>query len=279
MEEWKVGKLEEGEGKREGWKNGRLEDWKIGRVEDRRNVAGESALEAFRRFAQSILPSSLRLLPTFQPSILPVFQSSNLPIFRSSILPLFHSSFFRSSILLLIAVFPAVAQTHSQLALETGVTFGIRNRNDYVLQPIFLTYSLEPFGRRLQLGENWELSHEALLSALHVVIWNGVENRYTGVVFRGRFSLHSTKSPWTISLDGGGGVGVFDSTRADAAQGQDFAFNITTSLKVRYRLRDHLELYAGVLYQHYSNLDLSEPEVPNVGLDSAGPIVGMGWEF
>jgi Lipid A 3-O-deacylase (PagL) len=204
---------------------------------------------------------------------------SRTPLLHRSITPL-----LRSSIFLLLAVIgsvplSAVAQTRSQLALETGVTFGIRNRNDYVLQPIFLTYSLEPFGRRLELGENWELSHEALFSALHVVIWNGVENRYTGVVFRGRFSLHSTKSPWTISLDGGGGVGVFDSTRADAAQGQDFAFNITSSLKVRYRLRDHLELYAGVLYQHLSNLDLSEPEVPNVGLDSAGPIVGIGWEF
>ena len=74
-------------------------------------------------------------------------------------------------------------------------------------------------------------------------------------------------------------MGGVDSDDTPFGQGEDFAFCLLASGGVRFSISNTWSLWAGFLWQHLSNADLSEPRRRNTGLDSLGPVAGVSYGF
>ena len=74
-------------------------------------------------------------------------------------------------------------------------------------------------------------------------------------------------------------MGGVDSDDTPFGQGEDFAFCLLASGGVRFSISNTWSIWAGVLWQHLSNADLSEPRRRNTGLDSLGPVAGVSYAF
>jgi len=61
--------------------------------------------------------------------------------------------------------------------------------------------------------------------------------------------------------------------------GQDFNFTFGVGAGARYDIDEHWFVRAGVLYTHFSNAGLSEPEHENQPIDALGPQVSVGFRF
>ncbi len=72
-------------------------------------------------------------------------------------------------------------------------------------------------------------------------------------------------------------MGAVDSDDTPFGQGEDFC--LLASGGRQSALSDVWSVWAGFLWQHLSNADLSEPRHRNTGLDSIGPIVGVSYAF
>lgn len=162
--------------------------------------------------------------------------------------------------------------------VQTAQIFGLNNPNDYLLaaQYLSLVYRADEIAWRF---ESFELTPEFLLSAVGQAVLRGPENHYFGGALRGRLVLSRPASKWSCYLESGAGAGAIDSTGPPSGLGQDFTFNLLLGGGVRYAFAERCTVGIGVLYQHLSNADLSEPDTPNVGLDAVGPSLTVGIAF
>ena len=72
-------------------------------------------------------------------------------------------------------------------------------------------------------------------------------------------------------------MGFIDShPNISGAQGQDFTFNILTAVGVSYQINDRWKANVGILYQHLSNAQQTDP---NPSLNLLGPQIGATYSF
>jgi len=126
------------------------------------------------------------------------------------------------------------------------------------------------------LRGNWELS----ASAAYTAIPRGPETRYSA--FDLGFRRNFVPRQWRAApyFDFRLGVGDIDAKGPEGvryAQGQDLSFTILMGSGVRYNFSPRFSASAGLTYMHVSNLYLSEPRVPDFGINVYGPIVGICW--
>lgn len=109
----------------------------------------------------------------------------------------------------------------------------------------------------------------------------GLENHYFGI--NAGFRYNFIQPGWRLQpfVSGGVGLGAVDATKeyTAGALGQNFTFNIQSTIGAAYKLDDHWKLTAAILYQHLSNAGLSEPERPNSSLNTLGPQIGATYSF
>lgn len=164
------------------------------------------------------------------------------------------------------------------VTLATGVLFGVHNKNNYLTVPNILTlrwYLLKAdwFGGSVR-AEQW-----LGVSAIGTAIVRGPESHYFGIALASGTRLRRPGSRWSWQFDAHGGVGAIDSRGVSYGQGQDFTITAIGRLSANYDLTDRVTISGGAIYQHFSNAGLSEPKMKNVGLDTFGPSVSVGYRF
>ncbi|MDQ6624562.1 MAG: acyloxyacyl hydrolase [Verrucomicrobiota bacterium] len=109
----------------------------------------------------------------------------------------------------------------------------------------------------------------------------GLENHYWGVNAGFRYNFIQPGCRLQPYVSGGIGLGWVDATNTytAGALGQNFTFNIQSTVGVDYKLNDHWKANLGIIYQHLSNAGLSEPERPNSSLNTLGPQIGATYSF
>ncbi len=108
-------------------------------------------------------------------------------------------------------------------------------------------------------------------------IIRGVENHYFGLNVGLRYNFGRAGSRLMPYFSGGLGLGFIDSN-ADTfgSQGQDFTFNILTAAGVSYKFSDRFSGQLGLLYEHFSNAEQTDP---NPSLNLLGPQLGFTLSF
>jgi len=164
-----------------------------------------------------------------------------------------------------------------EISLETAGLFGVRNPNHYVIAPQLLSLAWQPFPQ-WQIGP-LRLRGQILATFLGEAVLHGPESYFLGGALRMRLIFSLGNSRWALYADGGGGMGAVDSDDTPFGQGEDFAFCLLASGGVRFIVSDAWSVWAGFLWQHFSNADISEPRRRNTGLDSLGPVAGVSYAF
>ena len=160
-----------------------------------------------------------------------------------------------------------------EITLETAGVFGVRNPNNYVIAPQLLSLAWQPFPQ-WQIGPV-RIRGQVLATFLGEAILQGPESYFLGGALRVRLIFPLGTSRWALYADGGAGMGGIDSDDTPRGQGEDFAFCLLASGGVRFSISSAWSVWAGFLWQHLSNADLSEPRRRNTALDSLGPVAGL----
>ncbi|MFN2508972.1 MAG: acyloxyacyl hydrolase [Chthoniobacterales bacterium] len=163
-----------------------------------------------------------------------------------------------------------------EIAAETSYLWGsLANPNSYEVGAQFIT-------ARLRWGtietESWMRGYnQVYFLAMAQPIFRGPESFYYGVSAGFRYNFVQPHRRWIPYISGGVGLGWIDSHSDIAgAQGQDFTFNIVSTVGVSYRVNDKLKLSVGALYEHLSNGGQTDP---NPSLNLFGPQVGLTCSF
>lgn len=163
-----------------------------------------------------------------------------------------------------------------EMAVESAYLLGVfGNPNSYEIGAEFLT-------ARVRWGtiktDSWFRGYNQFyVSAMAEPIFRGVENHYFGLNFGSRYNFARPGTRFVPYISGGLGLGWIDSHAGiPGAQGQDFTFNILTAAGISYKMNDHWELDAGILYQHLSNGGQTDP---NPSLNLLGPQIGLDYSF
>jgi opacity protein-like surface antigen len=163
-----------------------------------------------------------------------------------------------------------------EFALESAYLFGVINPpRDYQVGAEFIT-------GRIRWGviqsDNWLRGYNQFyISAIAEPIFKGIENHYFGLNFGMRYNFVQPGSRFVPYISGGLGLGWIDShPEIPGGQGQDFTFNILTAAGISYLINDHWKVNVGILYQHLSNADQTDP---NPSLNLVGPQVGLNYSF
>lgn len=146
----------------------------------------------------------------------------------------------------------------------------------YTLVPnlFSLRWQMDDIGGRGILRGNWEL----MLSGAFTAIPRGPETRYWAYDMGMRRNFIHRNWRFVPYFDGHLGLGNIDAKGplgVPFAQGQDFTFTMMMGSGVRYNFNSRFAVSAGINYMHVSNLYLSEPKVPNYGINVYGPMVGF----
>jgi opacity protein-like surface antigen len=163
-----------------------------------------------------------------------------------------------------------------EVAAESAYLLGFfNNPNSYEIGAEFLT-------GRVRWGviqnDSWLRGYNQFyISAMAEPIFRGVENHYFGFDFGFRYNFVRPGSRFIPYFSGGVGLGWIDShPDMRGSQGQDFTFNILSALGISYKIDNHWKVDAGVLYQHLSNGDQTDP---NPSLNLIGPQIGLSYSF
>lgn len=182
--------------------------------------------------------------------------------------------------------FPREDWTRLEFAFETGALFGLNNPGDYQTLPQLLTLRWAPFPP-FRLGE-YRLLHQFSVNAAAVSFYHNrrnfndsrrAEKYYFGAGVGARLAFYKPGCRWELALDGRFYVGDTDSQGPPFGQGQDLTFSAVVTGSVAYRITDRAKIGVGFMYEHFSNAALSEPEVPNIGLDTIGPNLSFSYSF
>ena len=163
-----------------------------------------------------------------------------------------------------------------ELGVESGYLFGVFNPPQaYQIGAEFIT-------ARVRWGvvdrTDWLHGYQQFyVSAIAEPIFRGIENRYFGLNFGGRYNFIQPGRRLNPYISGGLGLGWIDShANIFGGQGQDFTFNILTAAGISYKANDHWKIDIGVLYQHLSNGGQTDP---NPSLNLVGPQIGVTYSF
>ena len=167
-----------------------------------------------------------------------------------------------------------------EVAQETAVTFGISNPNHYVVAPQVISLRWQPKAEEHFFHTPLLLRMQYTLSAVAVPFLRGPEDHYFGLAvgLRHVWRLADT-SPVSFFVEGRFAVGDINSSGPPNGQGQDLTFSALVTSGLLYQYNDRLKFGAGVLYEHFSNGGLSQPEVENIGLDTVGPNLSVSYSF
>jgi lipid A 3-O-deacylase len=163
-----------------------------------------------------------------------------------------------------------------EFALESGYLFGVINPpQDYQVGAEFLTARIR-WG--VVQGDSWLRGYNQFyVSAIAEPIFQGIENHYFGFNLGMRYNFVRPGSRFVPYVSGGVGAGWIDShPEIPGGQGQDFTFNILSAAGISYLVDDHWKISVGVLYEHLSNADQTDP---NPSLNLFGPQVGVSYSF
>jgi len=163
-----------------------------------------------------------------------------------------------------------------QLSTESAYLMGIfGNPNSYEIGAQFVTARVR-WG--IVQSDSWLRGfNQVYFLAMAEPIFRGPENHYFGISAGLRYNFVRPTARIVPYVSGGVGCGFIDShPQIFGAQGEDFTFNILTAAGLSYRLNDHWQATAGVLYQHLSNAGLTNP---NPSLNLLGPQLGITYSF
>jgi opacity protein-like surface antigen len=163
-----------------------------------------------------------------------------------------------------------------EFAVESGYLFGVINPpRDYQVGAEFIT-------ARVRWGvmerDGWLRGYNQFyISGIAEPVFKGIENHYFGLNFGMRYNFVQPGRRLVPYVSGGLGLGWIDShPEISGGQGQDFTFNILTAAGISYMIDEHWKVSAGILYQHLSNADQTDP---NPSLNLLGPQVGLDYSF
>lgn len=171
----------------------------------------------------------------------------------------------------------AISVPDVEVSTETAYLFGIiGNPNSYEIGAQFFTARW-----RWGLNDNEESIfrgyNQFYFLAMAEPIFRGPENHYFGINTGFRYNFARPGSRFTPYISGGVGMGFIDShANIPGAQGQDFTFNILTAVGVSYQINDRWKANVGILYQHLSNAQQTDP---NPSLNLLGPQIGVTYSF
>lgn len=171
----------------------------------------------------------------------------------------------------------AISVSDVEVSTETAYLFGIiGNPNSYEIGAQFFTARW-----RWGMNDNEESIfrgyNQFYFLAMAEPIFRGPENRYFGINTGFRYNFARPGSRFTPYISGGVGMGFIDShANIPGAQGQDFTFNILTAVGVSYQINDRWKANVGILYQHLSNAQQTDP---NPSLNLLGPQIGVTYSF
>jgi hypothetical protein len=154
------------------------------------------------------------------------------------------------------------------------------NRHPYSYVSTLLSLDWEPWKPFVIWGQpiRWQWRASFVADS----IMHGPETVYLGVAPQIRWIAPIGKTPFSLYFGGGAGAGWADASSKntqDGGLGQPFTFILMASGGLRYDFNEHWSAWAGMAYQHLSNAKLSQPHKANLGLDSLGAMIGVGYGF
>lgn len=167
-----------------------------------------------------------------------------------------------------------------EFMVETVQTIGADNSSDNYFATQFFSLAVEPF-RPLRLGPV-RVRTQLINSFVASAILDGPDQYYLGWAPQIRAIVPLGESRWSLYAAFAAGMGVAqanENNKNDGGLGQDFNFLLSCLAGVRYALNDSWSVWGGAAWLHLSNADMSEPNKENIGADSFGPMIGVGWAF
>jgi opacity protein-like surface antigen len=164
-----------------------------------------------------------------------------------------------------------------ELSIESAYLLGIfGNPHSYEVNANFLTARVR-WGDWTDRPGFFRGYNQVYFSAEAQPIIRGIENHYFGLNIGLRYNFDRAGSRFTPYFSGGLGLGFIDSNADNfGSQGQDFTFNILIAAGVSYRFSDRLSSQVGLLYEHFSNANQTNP---NPSLNLLGPQLGFTYSF
>ena len=162
-------------------------------------------------------------------------------------------------------------------AIESAYLFGAFNPpRNYEISADFLTARMR-WGNYLEREGFFRGYNQVYFSFLAEPIIRGIENHYFGMNLGLRYNFVRHGSRFVPYFSTGVGLGWIDSQpEIYSGQGQDFTFNIVGAVGVTYRFSDHFSGQIGLIYQHFSNAGLTDP---NPSLNLLGLQLGLVHSF
>lgn len=167
-----------------------------------------------------------------------------------------------------------------EISVETAQTIGADNASDDYFSTQFISFAIEPF-RPLVLGPV-RLRAQLINSFVVSAILSGPDSYYLGWAPQLRAIVPLGESRCSLYGTFGAGLGVADANENDphdSGLGQRFTYLLMANAGLRYSISDSWSVWAGGMWMHLSNANQSEPRKQNIGIDSFGPVVGLGWAF
>ena len=166
-----------------------------------------------------------------------------------------------------------------QFAFENAICFDLNNPNHYVINPYLLILRWQPTHTEQFFHTPITFTRQYEVNADIVPFWRGPEQHYFGGGVGVRLLYGKTGSHFSFFIEGRLAVGGIDSSGPPHGEGQDLTFNPMGDLGIMYRVANRQQVSLGVLYSHFSNAGLSEPERPNIGINTLGPMVEWNFKF
>lgn len=173
--------------------------------------------------------------------------------------------------------------------LGSGVSFSnVRNPNiaGYTLVPVRLSLSRRLDGARLEdfAGGFFRGTPELILSGNYTGVAHGVESYLAEFGFGGRYNFEQPGRRWSPFGELTVGLAWADAhpflvNGVQHGLGQDFNFAFAASTGVRYDVSARTYMRLSLVYSHFSNGALSEPEHSNKAIDALGPMLSFGVRF
>ena len=166
-----------------------------------------------------------------------------------------------------------------QFAFETAICFDLNNPNNYIINPYLLILRWQPTHTEQFFHTPITFTRQYEINADLVPFYNGPEHHYFGGGVGVRLLYGKTGSNFSFFIEGRLAVGAIDSTGPPHGEGQDLTFNPMGDLGIMYQVAKRQKVSLGVMYSHFSNAGLSEPERPNIGINTLGPMLEWNVSF
>ena len=166
-----------------------------------------------------------------------------------------------------------------EFAYESAVTFDLNNPNHYVTNPHLVLVRWQPYHTEQFFHTDFTFTRQFEVNAMAIPFWHGPEQHYFGGGVGVRLIYGKTGSKFSLYLQGRLDVGAIDSSGPPHGEGQDLTFCPQGAIGVTYRASKYQKVSLGVIYVHFSNAGLSEPERPNIGINTLGPMVEWSLGF